>query len=56
MANFLLIMREDGKILLTEKLESDLKAVGVSTFFIFENHLIFVRDKSELFAIPVKSF
>jgi len=56
LANFLLMMGEDGKILLNEKLESDLKAVGVSTFFIFENHLIFVRNKAELFVVPLKSF
>lgn len=56
LANFLMVVDADGEMKLFEKLESNLKAIGVSTFFIFENHLIFVKDKSALVSVPLKSF
>lgn len=49
LVNYLLIMDEDGEVYLHEAIQKNINAVGLETFFIVENHLIFVKDKNEIF-------
>lgn len=48
LANYLYGFDADGKLLIEEKLGEKLKGVGMDTFFIFLQHLIFVKNKNEL--------
>lgn len=48
LANFLFVFNKDGEKLLEEKIGEQLKGVGIDTFFIFSETLIFVRNKSML--------
>lgn len=48
LANYLYVLDSGGEVLLREKLGDKLKGVGLDTFFIYSDHLIFVRNKSEL--------
>jgi hypothetical protein len=49
MANNLLIVNGNKEILLNECLGTDLKGIGQDTFFIQNNKLIFVKNKTEFF-------
>lgn len=49
LVNYLLIIDENGEIYLHEAIQKNINAVGLETFFIVENHLIFVKDKNEIF-------
>lgn len=49
LVNKLLIVGMDRKVLLQETLAEELSGVGQDTFFVTDNKLIFVKDKSKLF-------
>lgn len=48
LANYLMVVREDGKLLLSEKLDDSLKGLGADTFFILQGCLFYIRNKREL--------
>lgn len=54
LANYLLVMHENGELLLTEKLGGQLKGLGVETFFILSGYLFFVRNKHEFLSYQIK--
>lgn len=49
LVNYLLIMETEGDIIFHEPIQKNINAVGLETFFIVKNHLIFVKDKNEIF-------
>jgi hypothetical protein len=48
LANFLIVFDSDGNLILKETLGENLKGIGLDTFFIANDRLFFVRNKSEL--------
>ena len=54
LANYLLVMDQNGKLLLTEKLGGQLKGLGVETFFILSGCLFFVKNKREFLSFQIK--
>jgi hypothetical protein len=48
LANFLYGFSSDGEVIFKETLGENLKGVGLETFFIYSDHLIFVKNKKEL--------
>ena len=48
LANFLYGFSSDGELIFKETLGENLKGVGLDTFFIYSDHLIFVKNKKEL--------
>ena len=48
LANFLYGFSSDGEVIFKETLGENLKGVGLETFFIYSDHLIFVKNKREL--------
>jgi hypothetical protein len=48
LANFLVIFDEQSHILLHEPIASNADGIGVDTFYIVYNHLIFIKNKTEL--------
>lgn len=48
LANFLYGFSSDGQLIFKETLGENLKGVGLDTFFIYSDHLIFVKNKKEL--------
>ncbi len=48
LVNFLLIMDSQGEIFYHKPIQKNINAVGLETFFIVRNHLIFVKDKNEI--------
>lgn len=53
LANYLYVLDSGGKVLFNEKLGENLKGVGLDTFFIYSDHLIFVKNKSELITYKI---
>ena len=53
LANYLYVFSTDGEIVLKEKLGEELKGVGLDTFFIFSDDLIFVKNKHELIVYKI---
>jgi hypothetical protein len=53
LANYLYVLDSAGEVLFSEKLGENLKGVGLDTFFIYSDHLIFVRNKSELITYKI---
>ncbi|MEQ9169030.1 MAG: DUF4905 domain-containing protein [Fulvivirga sp.] len=49
LVNKLLVVGMDREVLLLETLAEELSGVGQDTFFVTDNKLIFVKDKSKLF-------
>lgn len=49
LVNKLLVVSMDKEILLSETLAKELSGVGQDTFFVTDNKLIFVKDKSKFF-------
>lgn len=47
LANYLLAIREDGEILVHERLGGHLRGLGVETFFILSGYLFFVKNNRE---------
>jgi hypothetical protein len=48
LANFLIVITNDGKVVLNEKIGEQLKGIGIDTFFILSGYLIFVKNKRAL--------
>lgn len=53
LANYLMIMTNDGDVLIREKLDEHLKGIGLDTFFIYAGCVFFVRNKRELFSYKI---
>jgi hypothetical protein len=53
LANYLLVMKEDGEQLLIEKLGEHLKGLGVETFFVLSGYLFFVKNKREILSYRI---
>src|SRR5690606_9545109 len=48
LVNFLLITDLDGRLKFHEIIQGNINAVGMETFFIVKNQLIFVKEKNEI--------
>jgi hypothetical protein len=48
LANYLIVLDENGDVLLRERLGEHLKGIGSDTFFILSGYLIFVKNKNAL--------
>jgi hypothetical protein len=48
LANFLIVLDQEGTMVLREKAGGNLKGIGIDTFFILEGSLFFVKNKREL--------
>jgi len=48
LANYLILISADGKLLLNEKLDEHLKGIGMGTFFVLSGCVFFVKNKVEL--------
>jgi hypothetical protein len=53
LANYLYVLDSGGEVLLNEKLGENLTGVGLDTFFMYSDHLIFVKNKSELITYKI---
>lgn len=53
LANYLYVFDSGGGMLFEEKLGENLKGVGLDTFFIYSDHLIFVKNKNELITYKI---
>lgn len=53
LANYLYVFTDSGQVLLKEKLGDYLKGVGLDTFFVFSDYLIFVKNKHELISYRI---
>jgi hypothetical protein len=53
LANYLYVFDAEGEIVLREKLGERLKGIGLDTFFIFSDHLIFVKNTHELIVYKI---
>ena len=53
LVNYLLVFTESGERLLHEKIDEQLKGLGVDTFFILSGCLVFVRNKRELLSYQI---
>jgi hypothetical protein len=47
-SNRLVIFDKQGKLLFEEEIGTNLKGIGINTFFLTSNHLFFVKNRSEL--------
>lgn len=48
LANYLLIISDQGELLLKEKIDEQLKGIGLDTFFVLAGSVFFVKNKVEL--------
>jgi hypothetical protein len=48
LANYLLVIGTEGEVLLHEKLDEQLKGIGMDTFFVLPGCLIFVKNREDL--------
>lgn len=46
--NYLLVVNEDGRVMYLEQIGSEVKGIGLDTFFLYKDLLIFVKNKEEL--------
>lgn len=53
LANYLYVLDAHGDVLMVEKLGEDLKGIGLDTFFVFSENLIFVKNKNELLSYSI---
>ncbi|MGC1242121.1 MAG: DUF4905 domain-containing protein [Chryseosolibacter sp.] len=53
LANFLYGFNSSGALIFKETLGENLKGVGLDTFFIYSDHLIFVKNKKELVSCKI---
>jgi hypothetical protein len=53
MANFLIVFSRTGECLLKEEISSRAKGIGLDTFFVLRNNLIFVKNKNELLSYRI---
>lgn len=50
LANLLKVLNSDGEVVFEETLGQELKGIGINTFFLSQNQLIFTKNKTELFS------
>jgi hypothetical protein len=48
LVNYLLVVNEEGEILLLDQIGSEISGIGLDTFFLFKDLLIFIKNKKEL--------
>jgi hypothetical protein len=48
LANYLIVLSIEGNVVLKEKIEANVKGIGLDTFFVLDGSLFFVRNKVEL--------
>lgn len=48
LANYLIVLKASGEVLLNERIGEQLKGIGVDTFFLLSGYLIFAKNKREL--------
>lgn len=53
MVNYLLVVDEEGEILYNETIGAELNGIGLDSFFLFKEQLIFVKNKKELVILGV---
>jgi hypothetical protein len=53
LSNYLILVDEEGKVIFRECLGSHIKGIGFDTFFVFENTLIFIKEKKELIFLNI---
>ncbi|HEU5145686.1 MAG TPA: DUF4905 domain-containing protein [Chryseosolibacter sp.] len=53
LANYLYVLDANGGVLMEEKLGEDLKGIGLDTFFVFSDNLIFIKNKNELLSYSI---
>ncbi|MEO5979952.1 MAG: DUF4905 domain-containing protein [Chryseolinea sp.] len=53
LSNELLILSEEGEMLMHEKIDERLKGIGLDTFFIYEGCVFFVKNKRGLFSYKI---
>lgn len=53
LANYLIIISADGNLLVKEKLDEQLKGIGLDTFFILSGCVFFVKNRAELVSYKI---
>ena len=53
LANYLLIISDEGEVLMKEKLDEHLKGIALDTFFVLSGCVFFVKNKVELFSYKI---
>jgi hypothetical protein len=53
LANYLFMLSADGNLLVKEKLDEQLKGIGLGTFFILSGCVFFVKNKAELVSYKI---
>jgi len=53
LANYLLVVTEEGDVVLHEKLAEQLKGIGLDTFFILDGCVFFVKNRKELVSYSI---
>ncbi|HMG92012.1 MAG TPA: DUF4905 domain-containing protein [Chryseolinea sp.] len=53
LANYLFMISADGNLLMKEKLDEQLKGIGLGTFFILSSCVFFVKNKGELVSYKI---
>lgn len=53
LANYLIMISTDGNLLLKEKLDEQLKGIGLGTFFILSGCVFFVKNRAELVSYKI---
>lgn len=49
--NYLLVMKDDGEVIFQDCLGTQLSGIALDTFFIYEEQLIFVKQKNEIISL-----
>jgi hypothetical protein len=53
LANYLLVVDTEGALLLHEKLDDQLSHIGLGTFMLVRDQLIFIKQKRELLSYAI---
>ena len=53
LANYLIMISADGNLLVKEKLDEQLKGIGLDTFFILSGCVFFVKNRAELVSYKI---
>ena len=53
LANYLIMISADGNLLVKEKLDEQLKGIGLDTFFILSSCVFFVKNRAELVSYKI---
>jgi hypothetical protein len=48
LANYLIVLKATGEVILNERIGEQLKGIGIGTFFLLPGYLIFAKNKREL--------